>query len=82
MIGCRSILSPDTFDVWLDPDNDETDELVSLLRAAPDGTITHHAVSPRVGNVRNNDADLVAPMPDPGQPQQSSLFDASTSSEQ
>ena len=58
------ILSPDTFDVWLDPDNDEIPELVSLLHAAPDGTLTHHPVSPRVGNVRNNDADLVAPVPE------------------
>ena len=51
------ILRPDTFDVWLDPDNDEIPELTSLLRAAPDGTLTHHPVSTRVGNVRNNDAD-------------------------
>jgi putative SOS response-associated peptidase YedK len=58
------ILSPDTFDVWLDPDNDEIPELVSLLHAGPDGTLTHHPVSPRVGNVRNNDADLVAPVPE------------------
>ena len=58
------ILDPDTFDVWLDPDNDEIPELTSLLRAAPAGTLTHHPVSRRVGNVRNNDAGLVAPVPD------------------
>jgi putative SOS response-associated peptidase YedK len=68
------VLSPDTFDVWLDPDNDEIPELTSLLRAAPDGTLTHHPVSRRVGNVRNNDADLVAPVPEPGAPAPS-LFD-------
>jgi putative SOS response-associated peptidase YedK len=68
------VLSPDTFDVWLDPDNDENPELTSLLRAAPDGTLTHHPVSRRVGNVRNNDASLVAPVPDPGAPAPS-LFD-------
>jgi putative SOS response-associated peptidase YedK len=68
------ILQPDTFDVWLDPDNEEVPELLSLLRAAPDGTITHHPVSPRVGNVRNNDADLVAPVPDAGSPRSIPLF--------
>jgi putative SOS response-associated peptidase YedK len=54
------ILNPDTFDVWLDPDIDDIAELTALVRAAPAGTIVHHPVSPRVGNVRNNDADLVA----------------------
>ncbi len=68
------ILSPDTFDVWLDPD-DEAPELVSLLHAPPDGTLTHHPVSRRVGNVRNNDAGLVAPVPDPGHARNPSLFD-------
>jgi putative SOS response-associated peptidase YedK len=69
------ILQPDTFDVWLDPDNDEIPELVSLLHAAPDGTITHHQVSSRVGNVRNNDADLVAPVPPQESARSISLFD-------
>ena len=54
------ILNPDTFDVWLDPDNEDISELTALVHAAPAGTIIHHPVSPRVGNVRNNDADLVA----------------------
>ena len=49
--------------MWLDPDNEDINELDSLVRAAPAGTIIHHPVSPRVGNVRNNDADLVAPVP-------------------
>jgi putative SOS response-associated peptidase YedK len=56
------ILEPDTFDVWLDLGNDELAALTALLRAAPAGTITHHRVSARVGNVRNNDPDLVAPI--------------------
>jgi putative SOS response-associated peptidase YedK len=56
------ILSPDTFDVWLDPDNDDVNELTALVRAAPVGTVVHHSVGPRVGNVRNNDAELIEPM--------------------
>jgi putative SOS response-associated peptidase YedK len=69
------ILSPDTFDLWLDPDNEEIPELTSLLRSAPDGTLTHHPVSRRVGNVRNNDADLVAPVPELGGARSISLFE-------
>jgi putative SOS response-associated peptidase YedK len=55
------ILSPDTFDVWLDPEMGETGELTALLRPAPDGTVTHYPVDGRVGNVRNNDAELINP---------------------
>jgi putative SOS response-associated peptidase YedK len=53
------ILEPDTFDVWLDPDNDDLGELTALVQAGPAGTIVHHPVSPRVGNVRNNDPELI-----------------------
>ncbi len=54
------VLDPATFDMWLDPDNEDLSELTALVHAASAGTIVHHPVSPRVGNVRNNDADLVA----------------------
>ena len=56
------ILSPDVFDVWLDPEIEDVNELTALVRAAPAGTILHHPVSARIGNVRNNDPDLVAPI--------------------
>jgi putative SOS response-associated peptidase YedK len=56
------ILNPDTFDVWLDPDVDDVGELTALVHAAPAGTLVHHPVGPRVGNVRNNDASLVDPV--------------------
>jgi putative SOS response-associated peptidase YedK len=55
------ILGPDTFDVWLDPDAEDLSELTALVHAAPAGTVTHHPVSSRVGNVRNNDAELIEP---------------------
>jgi putative SOS response-associated peptidase YedK len=55
------ILNPDTFDLWLDPEVEETGELTALLRATPDGTVVHHPVSSRVGNVRNNGAELIEP---------------------
>ncbi|HWE66345.1 MAG TPA: SOS response-associated peptidase [Acidimicrobiales bacterium] len=56
------ILSPDTFDVWLNPGNENLGELAALVRAAPAGTVTHRPVSQRVGNVRNNDAELIEPI--------------------
>ena len=56
------ILNPDTLPLWLDPDMEEPSELTALLRPAPKGTITHYPVDQRVGNVRNNDAELMEPL--------------------
>ena len=38
------------------------DELRALLRPLPAGTLVHHVVDQRVGNVRNDDPGLVAPL--------------------
>jgi putative SOS response-associated peptidase YedK len=56
------ILDPGTFDIWLDPATEDIGTLTPLVHAAPPGTITHHAVSQRVGNVRNNDPELIEPV--------------------
>ena len=56
------ILDPSTFDVWLDPANEDVEELKALLRPAAAGTVVHHRVGPRIGNVRNNDPTLVDPV--------------------
>ncbi len=53
------ILDPATFDLWLDPANEDTEELLALLRPPPAGTVLHHPVGPRVGSVRNNDPALI-----------------------
>jgi putative SOS response-associated peptidase YedK len=53
------ILDPATFDLWLDPVNEDVDELHALLRPPPAGTVVHHPVGPRIGNVRNNDPSLI-----------------------
>jgi putative SOS response-associated peptidase YedK len=58
------IVEPSTFDVWLDPANDDLHELRALLHAPPAGTVRHHPVGPGIGNVRNKtDPSLVAPLP-------------------
>jgi putative SOS response-associated peptidase YedK len=53
------ILDPATFDVWLDPANEDVEELRALLRPPPAGTVVHHPIGPRIGNVRNNDPTLI-----------------------
>jgi putative SOS response-associated peptidase YedK len=54
------ILDPATFDLWLDPANEDTEELRALLRPPPAGTVVHRPVGQRVGNVKNNDPELIA----------------------
>ena len=56
------VLEPALFDAWLDPTNDDTDELQAMLTAAVPGTLIHYPVDRRVGNVQNNDAACVAPI--------------------
>jgi putative SOS response-associated peptidase YedK len=53
------ILDPATFDLWLDPANEDVEELRALLRPPPAGTVAHHPVGSRIGNVRNNDPALI-----------------------
>jgi len=53
------ILDPATFDLWLDPANEDSEELRALLRPPPAGTMVHHPVGSNVGNVANNDPTLI-----------------------
>jgi putative SOS response-associated peptidase YedK len=56
------VLSPDAFDRWLDPENEDVSELTALLRPTPSGTIAHHPVGPRIGSFRNDDPQLIEPI--------------------
>lgn len=55
------LLDGETLEAWLDPSVGGTDELEGLLRPAPAGTLVHHPVDPRVGDVHNDEPALVAP---------------------
>jgi putative SOS response-associated peptidase YedK len=55
------ILPPHHFEEWLDPASTQT-ELLDLLRPAPDDTLTFFPVDTRVGNVKNQGADLIEPL--------------------
>ena len=53
------ILEPDAFDLWLTARDDERDAVQALCVPAPVGTLVHHPVDAKVGNVRNDDPDLI-----------------------
>ncbi|HEX3947705.1 MAG TPA: SOS response-associated peptidase [Acidimicrobiales bacterium] len=59
------ILAPDVLERWTDPAGADDHELSALLRAAPTGTLRHHPVDQRAGNVRNDDPALIAPLAAP-----------------
>ena len=56
------VLEPDSLGVWLDGDGAERDELEALLSPAKSGILVVRAVGRRVGNVRNDDPDLLTPV--------------------
>jgi putative SOS response-associated peptidase YedK len=64
------VLERDGFDLWLTGSDDELDALRGLCAPAARGTLVHHPVGPRVGNVRNDDPELIAAVAAP-----STLFD-------
>ena len=47
---------------WLDPANQDLDVLAPLLVGCDDDVLVMHEVSTEVNNVRNNRADLIAPV--------------------
>ncbi|MCU1387870.1 MAG: hypothetical protein JWL72_1208 [Ilumatobacteraceae bacterium] len=47
---------------WLDPAENDLDALLAMLVPAPDSLLTMHKVSTDVNNVRNNGAELIAPI--------------------
>jgi putative SOS response-associated peptidase YedK len=62
------IMEPEALDEWLDPDRADRDELESMLRPPPTGTLVHHQVDRRVGNVRNDGPELMEPIEGSGRP--------------
>ncbi|MGH8996252.1 MAG: SOS response-associated peptidase [Acidimicrobiales bacterium] len=55
------VLEPAAIDAWLDPTEDP-EVLRSLMQPAPAGTLVHHRVDQRVGNVANDEPGLIAPV--------------------
>jgi putative SOS response-associated peptidase YedK len=56
------ILKPGVWPLWLGEEAAAPPELKALLTPYPSGEMIAWAVSPRVGNVRNNDPSLIEPI--------------------
>jgi len=56
------ILKPDAWPAWLGEEPADEPQLKSLLAPYPSDDMICWPVSPRVGNVRNNDASLIEPV--------------------
>ncbi len=55
------ILEQEAIEPWLDPSED-LEVLEALMQPAPAGTLAHHPVDRRVGNVANDEPGLLAPV--------------------
>lgn len=58
------VLHDDAIEQWLSPGNRAADEMLELLVPQQPVAWQAYAVSPRVGNVRNDDASLIEPADD------------------
>jgi len=54
-----AVLERAHFDLWLTGGTDELEAVRALCAPAPPGTLVHHEVDPRVGNVRNDGPELI-----------------------
>jgi putative SOS response-associated peptidase YedK len=64
------ILPPDLWEKWLDPEMQDTNELMRYLQPAPASLLTLYPISTAVNNVRNKGVELLIPkddLPTPGQ---------------
>ena len=55
------LLAREDYTAWLDPATSR-EALLAMLRPCPDAWLQVHPVGPRVGNVRQDDPDLMAPI--------------------
>ena len=66
------VLPSDAWGEWLDPANDDVDDLVSLLVPAAADVLERIPVGPAVGNVANDGPELIEPV----EPEVAELFPA------
>jgi putative SOS response-associated peptidase YedK len=60
------VLKPDCWPAWLGEEPAEAPELKALLAPYPSEEMVAWPVSPRVGNVKNNERSLIEPIPGAG----------------
>jgi putative SOS response-associated peptidase YedK len=56
------VLKPEVWPAWLGEETADPAHLKALLRPYPSDEMICWPVSPRVGNVKNNDASLIEPL--------------------
>lgn len=56
------LLSPQDYDLWLDPEEQQSDRLLPLLRPYPAEAMQSYAVSSSVNNPKNDVADCIQPI--------------------
>jgi len=56
------ILSPDDYDLWLDPDVQEPEAVLPLLRPAPDDLLKAYPVSTLVNSPRHDNPACIEPV--------------------
>jgi putative SOS response-associated peptidase YedK len=56
------ILNPEHYTTWLDPNNEDTDKLSSLLTPYPDKLMKAYPVSPHMNNPSYNEQDCIKPV--------------------
>jgi putative SOS response-associated peptidase YedK len=56
------VLAPEDHKVWLDPKNEDVNELAELLKTYPADEMTADPVSTKVNDVKNDGAELVEPL--------------------
>ena len=66
------ILDPKDYDLWLDPDVQQPDKLLSLLRPYPAEPMTFYPVNLRVNNPKHDDPLCLEPLPQ--EPHRTSLL--------
>ena len=71
------ILSPDAYDLWLDPGFVKRDGILELLQPCPAASMKKFAVSSRVNDVSNDDAECALPV-EPAREEQPTLFPRSS----
>ena len=68
------ILSPDSYELWLDPAFRDTASLSETLRPFDPVLMRRYPVSTRVNNVQNDDVECTKPAEREASPVQSLLF--------
>jgi putative SOS response-associated peptidase YedK len=68
------ILSPDNYDLWLDPAFRDTASLSGMLKPFDPALMRRYPVSTRINQVQNDDADCAKPVEPDSSPTQAQLF--------